>query len=149
LSFAERNAEALERLRSLVSRLSDADLARPVTPEWSVADMLGHVAFWDGRAAMLAQKLAAGVDWSAEDYEAEDVDSLNAAVAVLIKALPPRVVAEVAVAVAEDVDARVAALPAARMWPQEDSSPLNCERFRHRAEHLDEIEAALYGTPPA
>lgn len=149
MSFVERNAGERERLRRLVARLSDADLGRPVTPEWSVADMLGHVAFWDGRASMLAQKLAAGAEWTAEDYEAEDVESLNAAVAVLIKALPPRVVAEASVALAEDVDSRVAALPAGKMWPQADRCPLNCERFHHRAEHLDAIEAALSGGPPA
>ena len=29
------------------------------------------------------------------------------------------------------------------VWPQAQQSPLNCERSGHRAEHLDQIEAAL------
>jgi mycothiol maleylpyruvate isomerase-like protein len=143
VSFVEGNARELQRLRSLVARLSDDDLGLPVTPEWSVADMLGHIAFWDARASMLGQKLESGVPWSAEDHEGEEVDSLNGAVAVLIKALPPRLVAETAVRLAESTDALVARLPAERMWPQDDGSPLNCERSGHRAEHLDQIEAAL------
>ena len=143
MSFVETNARELARLRDLVGRLSDADLARPVTPEWSVADMLGHIAFWDGRASMLAQKLERGFAWSAEDYETAEVDSLNAAVAVLIKALPPRLCAELALRLADDADARVARLPPQKMWPDDSQSPLNCERSGHRAEHLDQIEAAL------
>lgn len=147
MSYIEENARELARLRALVERLSDAHLNQPVTPEWSVADMLGHLAFWDARASMLAQKLAGGIAWSAEDQEAEEVDSLNGVVAVLIKALPPRLVAETAVRIAESTDALVAGLPAEQMWPQAEGSPLNSFRSSHRAEHLDQIEAALKTTP--
>jgi DinB family protein len=143
LSFVEGNTRERERLQALVARMSDEDLARPATPEWSVADMLGHIAFWDARASMLAAKLERGFPWSEEDYERDEVDSLNGAVAVLIKALPPRLVAETAVRLAADADDLVSRLPAEKMWPQDQQSPLNCERSGHRAEHLDQIEAAL------
>jgi hypothetical protein len=142
-SFVDANTKERERLRALVARLADADLVRPVTAEWSAADMLGHLAFWDGRASMLAAKLAAGTPWAQEDHETAEVDSLNAAVTVLIKTLPPRLVAETALRLASDADSRVAQLPPERMWPQDGSSPLNCERWRHRAEHLEQMEAAL------
>lgn len=141
--YTEENDRERARLTALVEGLSDADLSKPVTPEWSIADMLGHIAFWDGRASMLAKKLAAGQGWSKEDYETDEVDSLNAAAAELLKRLPPRQVAELALEMAADADARVARLPAEKMWPQDRESPLNCERSGHRAEHLDQIEAAL------
>lgn len=141
--YRQANDRERARLRALVGRMSDADLGRPVTPEWSAADMLGHVAFWDARALMLARKLGQGAEWSEEDYERDEVDSLNGTVALLIKALPPRLVAETAVRLAEETDTLVARLPPEAMWPGAERSPLNCERWRHRAEHLDQIEASL------
>jgi mycothiol maleylpyruvate isomerase-like protein len=143
LSFIDENARELDRLRMLVARLTDSDLTRSVTPEWSVADMLGHVAFWDARASALAAKLERGIPFTDSDYEPEDVDVLNTAAARLVKALPPRDAAELAVRLAEEVDARIAKLPPEQMWPQAERSPLNAFRSSHRREHLDQIEAAL------
>ena len=48
--YVERNTHERERLRGLVARLTDDDLHRPVTDRWTVADMLGHLGFWDARA---------------------------------------------------------------------------------------------------
>jgi hypothetical protein len=48
--------------------------------------------------------------------------------------------------VAEEAGAAVTSLPpdlAARTYPNDPSSPLNAVRANDRAEHLDEIEAAL------
>lgn len=47
--IAANDAER-ERLRSLVSRMSDADLRRPMPDGWTVAAVLAHVGFWDARA---------------------------------------------------------------------------------------------------
>src|SRR5215470_6911948 len=48
-SFITENSNELRRLRALVERLSDADLARPTPGGWTVAASLAHVAFWDQR----------------------------------------------------------------------------------------------------
>src|ERR1700716_2500143 len=45
-SYAEDNARELERLRALVSKLSDQDLGSMVNEYWTVAGVLGHMAFW-------------------------------------------------------------------------------------------------------
>lgn len=37
----------------------------------------------------------------------------------------------------------MAALPPERVRPNDPASPINAPRATHRAEHLDEIEAAL------
>jgi len=42
----ERNREGLERVRRLTS-LSDAELAKDTGNGWSVATVLGHMAFFD------------------------------------------------------------------------------------------------------
>lgn len=145
-SFVEHNARERERLRSLVSRLTDEELSGSVNEHWTVAGVLGHIAFWDGRALFLAGNLVEGVAFSASDDEPEDVDWINDASRPLIHAIPPRQLADLALRVAEETDAAVAALPpdlAARTYPADPSSPLNAVRAHHRAEHLDEIEAAL------
>lgn len=145
-SLVDDNDRERERLRSIVSRLNDEELSSPVNEHWTVAGVLGHIAFWDGRALFLVGKLAEGVPFDASDEEPEDVDWINDATRPLIHAVPPRQLAELAVRVAEETDAAVAALPpdlAARTYPADPNSPLNAVRAHHRAEHLDEIEAAL------
>ena len=70
----------------------------------------------------------------------------NDATRPLIHAIPPRRTAELALRVAADTDERIASLPPdllAKTWPSDPRSPLNALRADHRAEHLDEIEAAL------
>lgn len=147
-SHVEENARELERMRALVTRLADEDLRRPVNEYWTVAGVLGHIAFWDGRALALASKLERGVPFAASDHEPEDVDWINDATRPLIHAIEPREAARVALAIAEETDRRVAALPPDRMWPVDPDCPLNAFRSMHRAEHLDHIEAAL-SPPPA
>jgi hypothetical protein len=142
-SYIERNARDLERMRVLVARLSDDDLERAVNEHWTVAAVLGHIAFWDGRQTSLGDKLERGVPFTSSDDEPEDVDWINDASRPLIHAIAPREAGDLAVRIAEETDARVAALPPERMWPQDPKSPLNPDRASHRGEHLDEIEAAL------
>jgi hypothetical protein len=142
-SYVERNAAELDRYRALVARLSDDDLRRPVNEHWTVAGVLGHLAFWDGRALALAGKLERGVPFEPGDDESGDPYWINDASRPLIHAIPAREAAELALAIAEEIDRAVASLPPDRMWPADPDSPLNALRAGHRAEHLDEIEAAL------
>lgn len=141
--YVGENARELERLRALVTRLSDEELRRPVNEHWTVAGILGHIAFWDGRNLALADKLESGVPFSPSDAEPEDVDWINDAARPLIHAIELRTLAELALRTAEETDGRVAALPPDRMWPQDPESPINPLRATHRGEHLDQIEAAL------
>ena len=142
-AYSEHNTRERERLRDLVARLTDDNLRHLVTDRWTVADTLGHVAFWDAWALALAEKLEAARPFEPADDGPEDVDAINAATRALLRALPPRQVAELAVRLAEETDRRVAALDPQRLWPEDPASPLNPLRATHRAEHLDQIEAAL------
>jgi sulfite reductase beta subunit-like hemoprotein len=140
-SYVEQNTRERERLRALVARLGDDELRSHVNQHWTVAGVLGHIAFWDARALALADKLERGVPFSPSDAEPEDVDWINDATHPLIHAIEPGEAARLAVRLAEETDRRVASLASDRMWPND--SPLNPLRATHRAEHLDEIEAAL------
>src|SRR5262249_58022523 len=59
-SYVTTNKVELARLKSLVARLSDAELSRPMPAGWTVAGVLGHLAFWDQRIVALID--AWGVD---------------------------------------------------------------------------------------
>jgi len=134
-SFVAANARELERMRALVSRLSDRQLGDMVNEYWSVAGVLGHIAFWDGRALYLAGKLQRREPFTGSENEPEDVDWINDSSRPLM--------AELAVSIAEETDELVASLTDEMLAGLDETSPLNPVRANHRGEHLDEIEAAI------
>jgi uncharacterized damage-inducible protein DinB len=141
-SDVEANTRQRDRLRALVERLDDEALVAPVNEYWTVAGVLGHMAYWDLRFQTLAEKIDRGEPWVAGDQE-PDGDWLNDSMRPLIHALAPRAAALLALRAAEETDARAAALPLNRLWPGDPDSPISPARGEHRGEHLDEIEAAL------
>jgi hypothetical protein len=141
--YVEENTRERERMRSIVESSTEEILNAPVNEYWTVADVLGHIAFWDARILSLADKLERGEPFSSSDTEPEDVDWINDASRPLIHAIAPLEAARLALQIAEDTDARVATLPPDRLFPRDPTSPLYAVRASHRGEHLDEIEAAL------
>ena len=49
-SFVASNTRERERMRALIDGMDDAALALPVNEYWTVAGVLGHIAYWDIRA---------------------------------------------------------------------------------------------------
>jgi hypothetical protein len=139
---SENNAERA-RLRALVGRLSDADLARPMPGGWTVAGVLGHLAFWDQRIVVLLDAWQQKGTVPPANSEA-DIDWINDSGKPFLMALPPRQAADLTVAIAEAVDRRVESLSDDLISKNTAAgSPLNVRRAVHRRAHLDEIEAAL------
>lgn len=141
-SYVDANTRERERMHALVDRLDDDALMAPVNESWTVAGVLGHIAYWDIRVLVLAEKIDRGEPWAPGDAE-PDGDWLNDSTRPLIHAIRPRDAAEFALRIAEQTDAKVAKLPLDRMYPDDPDSPIYAGRWEHRAEHLDEIEAAL------
>jgi uncharacterized damage-inducible protein DinB len=141
-AYVEPNAHQRERLRALVERLDDEQLGRPVNEYWTVAGVLGHIAYWDSRFLTLAEKIDRGEPWAAGDAE-PDGDWLNDSTRPIIHAIAPRAAARLALRMADQADARAAELPLDRLWPGDPDSPISPARGEHRGEHLDEIEAAI------
>jgi hypothetical protein len=140
--YVTKNDAERARLKALVARATDADLAKPMPAGWTVAGVLGHLAFWDQRILTLLEGWERGVTPPLE--QAHDVDWINDAGKPLLLALPPRKAAEVALAIAEAVDRKVAALSDDLITRNVAAgSPLNLVRAEHRKEHLDEIERYL------
>jgi hypothetical protein len=141
-SYVEANTRERERMRALIERLDDQALAAPVNEYWTVAGVLGHIAYWDIRVLVLAEKIGRGEPFAPGDAEPEG-DWLNDSTRPLIHAIRPHDAAEFALRIAEQTDALVAGLPLDRLYPLDPDSPINPGRWEHRGEHLDEIEAAL------
>lgn len=141
-AYIEANARERERMHALIERLDDEALSAPVNEYWTVAGVLAHVAYWDIRVMVLSEKIDRGEPWAAGDAEPEG-DWLNDTTRPFIHEIEPRRAAEFALQIAEQTDARVAALPPDRLWPGDPDCPISALRWEHRAEHLDEIEAAL------
>jgi hypothetical protein len=142
-SYVEDNARELERMRTLVEGLDEQTLRSAVNEYWTVAGVLGHIAFWDARILTLADKLERGRPFEPSDTEPEDVDWINDASRPLIHAVPALELARLSIHIAEETDRRVASLPAERMSPMDPESPIYASRASHRGEHLDEVEQAL------
>ena len=144
-AYVADNEAQRKRLASLVDRLTDQDLSRPMPAGWTVASVLTHVAFWDQRIIDLVERWRkAGVDSPPAALDDSGVDWINDAAKPIMLAVAPRRAAELTVATAEAVDRVVAELPEEFVAAIASAGlPLNLRRAEHRREHLDEIEAAL------
>lgn len=148
-SYTQRNAASLDRLRALIRRLTDADLARDLGDGWTVAVALAHLAFWDRyQAARWSEAAKAALPLPEEVGEATD-NVVNVASLESWRSTPPRVAAEQALAAAEHIDQLVAAVDAAlaaQLLAAGRTTLLDLlDRTGHWNEHIEQIEAALAG----
>lgn len=145
----ERETDAERaRLRRIVAAASDDDLGRPMPGGWTVSAVLAHAAYWDARAIHWMDRWAAGAEPA--PYQEEDTDVENEAAKPLCLALPPRIAATLALRLADEADAKVAALSDAMLAKVRAAKggPFDLSRANHRREHLDDI-ARVLGEPPA
>jgi hypothetical protein len=135
-SFLERNKAELARLRQLIARLTDADLARSVGGGWTVSAALAHLAFWDHRIVVTLGQ------WEREGVSPADVgDIVNEVALPLWLAVPPREAARLALTSAEAAARKIES--AAPELLEAAQSRLNLERATHWGDHIQQIESAL------
>ncbi len=140
--YVKANSRSRQRLTTLASSLSDDELASPLGDGWTVAALLAHLAFWDGRVLMLIRR------WKAEGVGRSpiDVDGVNDAAKPLCLAIPGREAARLAVDTAEAVDAELAQLPDALVpdiLALVAAGKFRLNRALHRDEHMDQIDWIL------
>ena len=138
---SERNREGLAKLRRLAS-LTDAELAEDTGNGWTVATVLGHMAFFD-RLLILR--------W--DTYEKDGVfaeltpnhfDLINYAGADDWSALPPRIAVARCIEAAEHAVARIDALPEKIVSVVLETPRVALlERMLHWNPHLDQIQTAI------
>lgn len=149
-------AEAMVRNRAVTDRIAAVaarpdDLVRIVHDNWTVAAKLAHLAYWDRFVLQLLVRWQRGDEVRAVTPHWYD-DVQNDAILDESLALDPTVAGRLAAEAARAVDAWHAALSA------DDAARLDADaaraetdanwlvhRYRHREEHLDEIERVLAG----
>jgi hypothetical protein len=138
-NYLEQNRASLQRLRTLVDRLNDDDLMRVLANGWTVSDTLGHVSFYDRRAAYLLGRFATeGVFDSAGD-----VDTINDVLVYMTRRIPARAMADEVIAAAEAANEAVATLSDTLKNDPALGNVIRLSRAKHRDEHVEEITAAL------
>jgi hypothetical protein len=139
-SILDGNEAVTARLETLVSRLSDKDLAADLGGGWTTAVALGHLAFWDRRIAYVLTRWRNG----GEPHQELDDDVVNSALEEVLKAVEPRAAARLSVQAAKAANAAIAATPdaiASQLIAEGHTYLLS--RHNHRTEHIEQIERAL------
>jgi hypothetical protein len=142
-SVAENEAERA-RLKAIVDQLTDADLARPMSEDWTIGVGLMHLAFWDGLS------LSKFEEWERTGAVQipplrDMVDGINHAMLPWWRTIAPAQVRHAVVAAAEAVDRKAETLPASIIEAILALRPQSLMRANHRRQHLDQIEPALAG----
>ncbi len=138
-SFVELNRASTQRMRALVTSLSDQEMQRRVGQHWTVAIALAHLAFWDRRVLQILDMTEHGGKLFSP---AIDV-SVNDVSLPLWAAIPPREAARLAIETAETLDARLENFPPELLNEIYTQKPRWVVRALHRGEHLEEVDAAL------
>jgi hypothetical protein len=142
--YNKENDKSRERLQKLLNGITDEELKYIIYKEgWTVAVMLGHVAFWDERRALNLQEwIQNGI--AASGINEVDTRIINDTLVPFLLALAPRKAAELTLAAAEKVDRVIAGLPGEMVKKIEElGDEYALDRAKHRKMHLDEIDTLL------
>jgi hypothetical protein len=103
LAYVEQNRASTERIRSLGSRLSDAELQQRVGEKWTVAIALAHLAFWERRVMSVLEQTERETKLCVVEIDI----AVNDLSLPLWAAIPAREAARLALESAEGVDQRL------------------------------------------
>lgn len=139
--YIKENTYWYKRLRTLVERLSDTDLTRPLEAGWTVSGVLAHLAFWDIRLVTLLQMYK---DAGTVQASAVDTDVINEVSRHLCQAIPPRTAADMAVTWALKANKIIETLtPELVAEVRQKSENVRVDRAHHRKVHIEDIERVL------
>jgi hypothetical protein len=139
-SYRQRNDATREQLAALVRRLRPGDLDLALDEGWTVRAALMHLAFWDRFAAVHVE------EWQRTGFQPalDDANLINLAALNDWLAAPTNYVVREVVAAAGSADRCAAAVDDTSREAIAAGDELSwCERSVHRAEHIEQIEAAL------
>lgn len=142
--YSEQNTQSRRRLESLMSGLSDEDLARSTDYGWTISALLAHLAFWDQRVLVILRR------WMDEGFDPSPIDAMavNDSLRVICHALDPRTAIQLCLSSAQAVDAELDKLTPEPVKQMEEHAEATETQFRmnrslHRDGHLNDIEALL------
>ena len=140
-TFVEQNRASTERLRALANRLTEEQMGRKVTEDWTVAVLLAHLAFWDRRVQFVLDATERDGKLHAIEIDTIVNDLMQPGYALI----PGREAARLAVETAEALDKRLEAFPPALLEQVNAHNPRWVLRALHRNEHMDEVDQSLKG----
>jgi hypothetical protein len=143
-SYVTDNNAERARLQAVVDRLTDADLARPMSKDWTVGVGLMHLAFWDGLSLSKFEEWERTGEVQVPPMR-DMVDGINQAMLPWWRTIAPAQIRHAVVAAAEGVDRKAETLPAPIIEAVLAVRPRSLTRAVHRRQHLDQIERALAG----
>jgi len=138
-SFIEQNRASSERIRNLAARLTDEEMQTKVGEHWTVGIVFAHLAWWDRRVMYV-------LDMTEKDGELfiPEIDIfVNDLSLPLWAAIPPREAARIAIETSETLDKRLEGYSPTLLEEIYSYNKRWVIRALHRAEHLDEANAAL------
>lgn len=142
--YSEQNADSRRRLKNLISRLTETDLALSTEYGWTVSGLLAHLAFWDQRMSVILKR------WQENGFDPSPIDpaAVNDAMHEICHALEPRTAANLAMIAAEKLDKEFDALTDDFVKQIEDHIESSGTQFRmnrslHRNDHLKDIELVV------
>lgn len=139
-SFSAENRRSTQDLATLVASLEPADLEKDTGDGWSVADVLGHTAFWDQWTTAAWQQAGDGVP----TWDEGEAGLVNEALLPLFALVDPSDLADYAVAAAEELDTLLDALTDAQVdGVRAIGREWMCEAAGHRDEHIAQVRSGL------
>ena len=138
-SYKDLNRASTERIKKLVTSLTDEEMQTRVGEHWTVSITLAHIAFWDRRVIYV-------LDMTAKNGKlfVPEIDiAVNDLSLPLWAAIPAREAARIAVETSEDLDQRLEVYPQDLLEEIYTYNKRWVVRALHRNEHLDEVDTAL------
>src|SRR5687768_10974997 len=138
-AFIEQNRASTERIRAMASRLTEEEMQTRVGEHWTVGIVFAHLAWWDRRVMYV-------LDMTEKDGKLfiPEIDIfVNDLSLPLWAAIPPREAARIAIETSETLDKRLEEYSPDLLEKIYDYNKRWVIRALHRAEHLNEADAAL------
>jgi uncharacterized damage-inducible protein DinB len=139
----QANREATERMRKIINRLSDEELSKSIGSDLTISITLAHLALWDQRVIFVIESVKKNNKLYAPYYDYQ----LNDILTPILRAIPAREAARLAISTAETLDHELEQCSTELLEEMKEVNPRLIDRSIHRNLHLDEIENAVVEPP--
>ena len=134
----QANRRATKRLTALTAEISERDLMQSLPNGWPVFVALAHIAFWDRRVIHILETSKDG-KWNVPPLDVQ----LNDILAPILRAIPPKDAAALAVQTAGTLDRMLEECSVESLDALQNLNPRFVNRSLHRNNHLDSMESIL------
>ena len=135
----QANRESTERMRKIVNGLSDEELSESIGSDWTISITLAHLALWDQRVIFVIESAKKNNKLHAPYYD----DQLNDILTPILRAIPAREAARLAITAAEKLDHELEQCSTQLLEEMKEVNRRLIDRSMHRNLHVDEIENAV------